>query len=207
MKKYLLLLILPLIQLTARAQTTIGPVEKKITDNICNCLAKQDFSTITSKEKATEVFTNCLMENMDLLPALAEERKIDMTDQEAMRNVGIDIGKNLLKQKCESFLKLSMLMVKKENNGEPPTISASSTTGTFKRIDNKGFNYIVITDNSGNEKSFLWLKQFPGSEAFMATPVKATGKKLKITWQDMEVYLPQAKGYYNVKEITGIEIQ
>jgi hypothetical protein len=36
--------------------------------------------------------------------------------------------------------------------------------------------------------------------------VKLAGKKIDITWQEMEVYLPQAKGYYVVKEITGITV-
>ena len=32
-----------------------------------------------------------------------------------------------------------------------------------------------------------------------------TGKNLKITWEEIEVYLPQVKGYYKVKEITRVD--
>ncbi|MDB5022256.1 MAG: hypothetical protein JWP78_11, partial [Mucilaginibacter sp.] len=67
------------------------------------------------------------------------------------------------------------------------------------------FNYIVIVDNSNNEKSFVWLRQFPGSERFMSGIAQSVGKKVKITWQNMEVYLPQSKGYYNVKEIKNLD--
>ncbi|MGZ3874908.1 MAG: hypothetical protein ACXVJD_18450, partial [Mucilaginibacter sp.] len=62
------------------------------------------------------------------------------------------------------------------------------------------------TDNGNSEKSFIWLRQFPGSEKFMNGPLTLAGKKLNISWQEIEVYLPQAKGYYKVKEITGITI-
>ena len=91
-------------------------------------------------------------------------------------------------------------MVQSEKNNQ----GTGSTTGTFKRIDNKGFNYIVITEN-GNEKSFLWLTQFAGSEKFMDNTTSLTGKNLNVSWKEIEVYLPQAKGYYKVKEITGID--
>jgi hypothetical protein len=81
-----------------------------------------------------------------------------------------------------------------------------NTNGKLKRIDVKGFNYIVITDGNNSEKSFLWLKQFPGSEKFMNGLTGLIDKYVKISWQELEVYLPDAKGYYKVKEITGIEV-
>lgn len=95
-------------------------------------------------------------------------------------------------------------MVQGENGDDDG--EESSTTGTFKRIELKGFNYIIITDNKGSERSFLWLKRVPGSEKFMWGSVKFTGKKFKIKGQEIEVYLPAAKGYYKVKEIIGIEV-
>ncbi|MEO6633843.1 MAG: hypothetical protein ABIN13_19020, partial [Mucilaginibacter sp.] len=58
---------------------------------------------------------------------------------------------------------------------------------------------------ANSEKSFLWLREFPGSDKFMNSPAQLKGKKLKVTWHEMEVYLPQAKGYYKVKEITAID--
>ena len=90
-------------------------------------------------------------------------------------------------------------------NADEEAVGAS--TGKFKRIDNKGFNYIVITGSGGNEKSFLWLRQFPGSENFMNGSLKYIGKNVTIKYQEIEVYLPQAKGYYRVKEITSLDIE
>jgi hypothetical protein len=199
MKKILLIFLL--IGFTrAYAQTTPGPVEKKITQNLCDCINKLDMTTITTGEQANKAFMDCFMAQMELAPDLAAERGVELSNNDAMRKIGNDIGINLMKQKCEGFMKLAVVMAKKDNGAV-----SNTTTGTFKRIDVKGFNYIVVADNPGSEKSFLWLRQFPESEKLAVPALQLANKRLKITWQEMEVYLPQAKGYYKVKEITAVE--
>ena len=125
-----------------------------------------------------------------------------MDDDNAMHDLGIDIGKDLLKEKCEDFMKLAVKMAQKDD-----AETKSTTEGKFKRIDNKGFNYIVLTDNNNQEKSFLWLRQFPGSESFTTNTAQYLGKRIKIDWKEIEVYLPQARGYYKVKEIISLDVE
>ncbi|MGY4539060.1 hypothetical protein ACVW0P_003486 [Mucilaginibacter sp. UYNi724] len=204
MKKIILLLMLFCAVNIAKAQkTAVGPIEQKFTTSLCDCLSKLDQTTITTSEEANKAFMECFMAQSDLLVDLAAERNVTMDDGGAMNKIGADIGANLLKQKCSAFIKLAVKMNDKKKEDAAASLS---TSGTFKRIDSKGFNYIVITDATGSEKSFIWLRQFPGSENFMGLTTKYTGKKLKVTWQEMEVYLPAAKGYYKVKEIVGVDV-
>ncbi|WP_461453499.1 hypothetical protein [Mucilaginibacter sp.] len=205
MKKILLLSLL-LFVLTQKpfAQTTAsGPVERKLTGALCSCIGTIDQSKLTTAKEATDAFMKCFLAQSDLLVDLAAEKHVDMEDKQAMHELGVEIGKELVKEKCPGFLTLAVKMSGKTDDDIPPV---NAMEGTFKRINNKGFNFIVLTDGSGNEKTFLWLRQFAGSEKFMGETTKYIGKKLKISWQDIEVYLPQAKGYYKVKEITGIEV-
>ncbi|WP_181304531.1 hypothetical protein [Rufibacter sp. XAAS-G3-1] len=203
MKHALLLSTFYLFFLSATlAQTTPASVEKKITENICGCISALDFEKITDKQTAERLFVECFSKETNLLIQLAEEKKIDVTDQVAMRQLGVDVGKNLMKDNCQGFIKLSIAMVKEPENG---TLSGTQE-GKLKRIDTKDFNYFVLADNSNQEKSFIWLRQFPGSEDFTANAAKFTGKKLKINWQEIEVYIPSAKNYYKIKEVTGIEV-
>jgi hypothetical protein len=204
MKKISLILLLCASFFNSRAQTQIGPVEQKFTDALCGSLNQLDMSKINSSKEADQAFMQCFMAHSDMFSALADEKKVSMEDQQAMHDLGVGIGKNLLNEKCDGFLKLAVKMADKSSDNE--NAESSTTEGAFKRVDNKGFNYIVITDDTGNEKSFLWLRQFPGSENFMNGTGKYIGKKLKISWLEMEVYLPAANGYYNVKEITGIGV-
>ena len=204
MKKiYLLLIVSLFFTFRSFSQSAEAPtaIENKITDALCDCVSKLDFSKITSKQEAIAAYTNCIAEHTDLFSQLAAERKLDVTDKEAMKQLGLVIAKNLIAKNCTAFTKLSLLTVKKDNGGD-----INSEQGLFKRIDTKGFNYIVITDAKGSERSFIWLRQFPGSEQFMGLTTKLAGKKLKVTWQEMEVYLPAAKGYYKVKEIVGVDV-
>ena len=160
--------------------------------------------TIHTKKEADDAFMNCFTAYADMLLDVAKEQNIEVTDDDGMHQLGTDIGKNLMKQKCGSFMQLAIKMAKDDEVAAPIALSLS---GTFKRIDAKDFNYIVITDKNGSEKSFLWLREFPGSDKFMeGAALKLAGKKLNIKYQDIEVYLPKAKGYYKVKEITGVDI-
>lgn len=204
MKKTLLLITISLFSLTALGQTTISPLEKTLTDSLCSCLGKIDVDKITSKQEATNAFTDCFGKRTDLFMKLADEKHLDPTDKVAMRQLGIDLGKDLYYQNCSTFVRLSIKMVENEK-GDSENAEAIAE-GNFKRIDLKGFNYIILTDKNGLENSFLWLKQFPGSEKFMANTDKLIGKKLKVNYHEVEVYLPAAKGYFKVKEIYSIEI-
>ena len=205
MKKYLSLIITVFILGCgiANAQTEPGPAQQKLLDSICACMSKIDISKIKTAKEANDVFMQCFTAHVDLLADVAKEQNAEFTDDEAMNRIGTEIGKNLIKRNCSSFVKLAVIMGQKDGN---EATAEQTTTGALKRIDNKGFNYIVLTDNTGNEKSFIWLRQFPGSENFMNGVAKYAGKKVNIKWQEIEVYLPQAKGYYKVKEILSIDI-
>jgi hypothetical protein len=181
-----------------------GPMEKKLTDSVCKCVTNLDLSKITNKQEAVDAYSSCVTRRADMLADLAAERKVEMSDYEAMKKAGVDLALNLMKEQCPNFMKLAVLFNQKGSTANEELVG--KTEGVIKRIDNKGFNYLVITDKNNTEKSFLWLKEFPGSEKFMTGTAKFAGKKLNISWQEMEVYLPLAKGYYKVKEITAIDI-
>jgi hypothetical protein len=166
-------------------------------------VSKLDVSKITTAEDAEKQYTNCVEKNIDQLQSFANERHVDFSDKAGMRNLGIDLAKDLMKMNCSIFMDLATLMAKKQDSGEET--NTGSTTGSFKRIDLKGFNYLIIVDQNNSEKSFLWLRQFTGSEKFSTGSAKLIGKQVKISWQELEVYLPQANGYYKVKEITAVE--
>ncbi len=189
-------------QVAEKSKIMLSAKEKEMNDSLCNCISKIDLSTIKSSKEAETALTNCMMSRLNLMMELAEEKNIDIQDNEATHKLGVEIGKNLFKQNCASFSKLALLMAEEkiDNAKEKGKVS----TGTFKRIDTKGFNYVIISAGE-SEKSFLWLRQFPNSER-LANPASLVGKKVKLTYQEYEAYLPQAKGYYNVKEITGVEL-
>lgn len=202
--KHLLPLILILLFIsTAKAQTTPGPVEQKMTANICDCISALDYDKITNKQSAEKAFMGCFTNQANLMLDLAEERKIDITDQVAMREMGTEIGKNLMRQNCPGFMKIALAMAEQEETVEELN---GVTEGRLKRIETKDFNYFVITDENNKEKSFIWLRQFTGSDDFISNANKYVGKKIRISWQEIEVYVPTAKNYFGLKEVTELQV-
>jgi hypothetical protein len=80
-------------------------------------------------------------------------------------------------------------------------------SGIFKRIDTKRLNYIVIPGADHKETSLIWLQEFSGSENFIDGNAAYIGKNVKVKYQELEVYLPQTKGYYKVKEIVSLNVE
>jgi hypothetical protein len=204
MKRFLPVLIFSILYAaTLHAQTpAMGPAEKKLTDSLCSCITHLDQSTLHTKKEAVDAFMDCFGKQSDLLVAVAQEKNLSMEDNTAMHNLGAGIAKNLMTEKCQGFMALAVKMAGKDDDAGS---GSNATEGKFRRMDNKGFNYIVLVDENNQEKSFLWLEQFAGSEKF-ADAANLAGKKLKIDWKEIEVYLPTAKGYYKVKEITAITV-
>ncbi|MFI5160363.1 MAG: hypothetical protein ACHQHN_03755 [Sphingobacteriales bacterium] len=202
MKKFLSVLIFSVFSAaTLYGQTkAIGPAERKLTDSLCSCITRLDQNKIHGKKEATDAFMDCFAKQSDMLMAVTDEKKLSMEDNDAMHNLGLEIGKNLISEKCPGFMQLAIKMAQKDG------ASSESAEGKFKRIDTKGFNYIIVTGDDNQEKSFLWLEQFTGSENFMKNAAGLTGKKVQVSWKEIEVYLPESKGYYKVKEITAITI-
>jgi hypothetical protein len=207
MKKFLFILIASSLLFAQKSfsqtERVIGPVEKRMTDSLCSSISRLDLSKITTQEEAIAAYTKCVEEHADFLNDLATERNADVGDMPAMKRIGMDLAFDLYKMKCEKFSKLSTIMAMKMANKD--LSQGDVTIGTLKRIDQKEFNYIVLVDKDNNEKSYIWLRQFPGSEKLMNGVAGYIGKKVKITWENMEVYLPQSKGYYNVKEIKNLD--
>jgi hypothetical protein len=197
-------LIFIFFSLTTSSFSQTNGTMKKITDSICDCLSKKDLSVVKNAEDANKVFMECFLSNVNLLMDLAQERHVDFSDQVAMRNLGLDIGKELVKENCAAFMKLSMKMAGEEKPVEMAGGTSGVTGGRLTRVDTKDFRYFVISDANKRESSFIWLHYFPGSEKFIENPGKYVGKDLKINWQETEVFLPAAKGYFKIKEITGI---
>jgi hypothetical protein len=212
MRKYPLLTCLAfLLTLTGFAQSTPQAAPKstlnKTVDTICNCLNKQTF-TSTDKKQLEQAITTCFTSaGMEGLIVLAEERGLDITDEKAMEGLGIEIGKELIKQKCDAFIKLSMMGIEEEiEREEEHTKSLQSTSGTLLRVDAKDFRYVVLKDKNNREQSFLWYGYFNGSDDFTGEKIKKlVGKNVTITWVEKEVYKPAVNQYIKIKEIAGIK--
>jgi hypothetical protein len=204
MKKQFVTPFVLLIGLMAGAQETKTTMQKAAED-ICGCLSKvkYDSSKVQEyKDAAMNCFTTGAMEH---IVQIAEERGLDVSDQSAMRDLGVEIGKELLKQKCASYFEFAKISAK-EKNGEEDAVKEKVTSGKVLKVDKKDFVYITLKDASNREHNFIWLEYFDGSENFFGEKLNSLiGKEIAISWIEKEVYLPKANNYFKIKEISKIK--
>jgi hypothetical protein len=149
----------------------------------------------------------CFFDNAALMMKMVDKGGIDIKDEKAMEGFGIEIATEMFRQNCSAFAQLSLLMVDSEGSKSKADMTDGVTGGRLTRIDNKEFLYFVVTDTANREQSFIWLRYFQGSEKFIKDPASYIGKPLKIRWQEIEVFMPVAKGYFKIKEIAGIDVE
>jgi hypothetical protein len=207
MKKFFLSQFIFLAALTVTAQGNKSTM-KTAAEDICSCLSKVkvDSSNLKQyKEAAMNCFTTGAMEH---IVQLAEERHLDVTDQKAMRGLGVEIGKELLKQKCPSYITFAKISAQEDENAvDEDAAKEFSTSGKLLKVDKKDFIYITIKDQSNREYNFIWLEYFKGSESFFGDKLNTlVGKDLTISWTEKEVFLPKANNYFKLKEINGIAV-
>ena len=178
---------------------------KKTADTICQCMNNVKIKDSTNPQEMQDAFMTCFATaGMTYTLQLADERKIDITDEKAMEGLGTEIGKELLKQNCSVFIKYSVAVAR---NDDDDTEIIQKTEGVLSRVDNKDFRYLFVKDKSGREQSYIWLDYFEGSDNLIGEKIKNfIGKKITIRWKEREVYLPSAGNYFKIKQIAGITL-
>jgi hypothetical protein len=196
---------LPLFFVFATSFAQDSELMQKTADTICKCMSKANLKDNATQQDLQDAFMTCFATaGMTYVLQLAEERKVEITDQKAMEGLGMEIGKELLKQNCQAFIKYSVITAKRDNEGEA---AVQQTEGILSRVDNKDFRYLVVKDKSGREQSYIWLDYFDGSDDLTGDKIKNfIGKKVTISWKEREVYLPSAGNYFKIKQIAGFTI-
>src|SRR6478672_6166017 len=90
---------------TSQTKTT----KDLLLDTLCKCItAKGDALKNASPNDIQKEVMGCFMsEGLDLLMKYAEEKKVSLTDQEAMQKLGNEIGMELAK-KCPAMMQLAI---------------------------------------------------------------------------------------------------
>lgn len=189
-----------LLTFTSNAQNAM----QKASDKVCNCLNQITDTADIKKYKAAamDCFTTSALTE---IVQIAEERKVDFTDQTAMRNIGIELGKKLLKDNCKGYIAYARITSRDADEEHDNTVAEKSSSGKVLRIDNRDFVYVVLKDKQGREQNFIWLEYFSGSEKLTGNKIQSlVNKDVTVKWIEKEVYLPKAGDYFKIKQITAL---
>jgi len=176
----------------------------KLADTSCDCISKKDTDSMSSEDLQMQMGF-CIMEAVGKYPEEFQKAygNLDPSNQAAMTKLGEDIGMRMA-AKCPSVL---MKIATVETQTTVKTTTQSSITGTLKAVEGDEISLLIVEEASGRRHKLLWLGYFKGADRLTETPEKAVGRKVTVTYQEIECYSAKAKDYINCKEVKGVEYQ
>lgn len=196
-----------LFSLTIFAQDALD----KISQETCDCLKGKNFEGKSQDDLSVELGM-CMMTSLSTRQDKMSELGIDMTDQSSMEAFGQKVGLKMATKCPDVLMKIGMMST--ETTTTTTTTKTTATAemvqvmeGTIKGLEGEEFSILVLTDETGRDQKFLWLRYFAGSEKLSSDFKSVVGKKVKVKYKSIEVYSPKAKEYFDRKELKGIEFK
>lgn len=208
MKKTTLAAIVLLTGLTAFSQSKkMDSTSRKNAIAICNCLEKNNAEKLQTTAEVQQLFLKCMMDSASSAFTKLLEQNTDNAEA-AGEEWGKQIAMDLFTVGCEPFLKISMKLAgeseEEENNNK---VKLSTASGTVTGFEEKDFTYINIKLTNGREQTFVYVEFVPESNEWIKKPASLKGKKVKIQYEDKEVYQPKIKDFITIKILKKLEIQ
>ncbi len=139
------------------------------------------------------------LENIGLI---MEEAPDILSDEAAGEKLGMEIGMRLLKD-CKTLIEVA------KNSAFPlqelAEDNALRSVGTFKKVENKGYQTLVLLTD-GKEERFLILQKFEGYEQLLGQEKALSGKKVSVEWEEQELYQPKSKGFVKQKVVLSFRV-
>jgi hypothetical protein len=182
-------------------------LKKKIVDSTCVCLSEMPDLGNKSKEEIQLAIGQCMMsKSMSDFMELAQERNIELTDNDAMQKLGMEIGMDLVKSNCKAMtaLMLKMATDKAEIKEKDAPKAASSVKGTVKNIVVKEVVYITVLSGARSVQ-LVWSDYVVNGNSYSSDLTKLKNKSMEFYYSTKDIYSPKLKAYVSVNMITGIK--
>jgi hypothetical protein len=213
--KKILTLVAIIYCFAAKAQITKDSLLKVMTTEACEELNKKDLTKIDAKNLEAEMGMLLAPAMMGHLEDIERIYGGGMTDQDAMKKMGMDLGMRLA-TKCPKFMELSMQAM---SNGTKPSASKikvneapsnneeASVSGTLLGVNAGDITTISVSESKGKTTKLYWLEYFDNADDLKTNSKKYLNKKVTISYMEKSVYDFVRKNYKTIKVITSIDLQ
>lgn len=192
------------------AQTKQALTEK-MAASTCECLKLKlpaDDQKPLTKDQAKNTILQCFGETVGKeMKPLQEAFGADaMNDKALMAQLGRDMG-GLLLQNCPTFMTYSMIMAGNDSGG-PASDAATTgqTTGQWVALSSAAIPLLSLTVDKTQQADFAWLHRFSQDSDLLTKLAQLKGRRVKVSWQEVEVLQGDTRKYRKLREITGIEL-
>jgi hypothetical protein len=190
----------------ATAQTDL---KKKIVDSTCACLSELPDVANKSQNELQMAIGQCMMKkSLEDFMALAQERNIEMTDQEAMQKLGMEIGMDLAKSDCKVMSTIMLKMAQGSMNASTEKVEAvkgeAVLKGTVQNVEVKDFVYVTVLSGAKSTQ-LVWSDFVNNGDTYAKNLLSLKSKSLQFSYTEKEVYSTKSKSYITVKMITSLK--
>ncbi len=215
MKKIFFAFILLTGSLWAASQTKT--TKDLLLDTLCKCItAKKDELKNASPNDIQKELMSCFMsEGLDLLMKYAEEKKVSLTDQEAMQKLGNSIGMELAKQ-CPAMMQLAINSAMAEEKidssaGLSKMINEAETSeaaGTIVSLNTTEFPAsIQLKQKNGTVKKIFLISEFYTDDDNFYSTGYLPGKKVVAEISPQKIFIPSKKKFVTLDVLVKLNHQ
>ena len=213
MKKTFIVFILLTGSLWATSQTRT--TKDILLDTLCKCITakKDELKNASPSDIQKEVMSCFMSDGLELLMKYAEEKKVSMTDQEAMQKLGNNIGVELAK-KCPAMMQLAINsavadssagsgLSKVVNDGE-----TSETEGTIVSLNTTEFPAsIQLKQKTGVVKKVYLVSEFYTDDDNFYNTGYLPGKKVVAEISSQKIFIPSKKKFVTLDVVVKLNHQ
>ena len=213
MKKFFFAFALLLSCLWAASQTKT--TKDVLLDTLCKCITakKDELKTASPNDIQKEVMSCFMSDGLELLMKYAQEKKVTMTDQQAMQKLGNEIGMELAK-KCPAMMQLainSAIADTSEGSGISKIVSegeTSETQGTIVSLNTTEFPAsIQLKQKSGAVKKVYLVSEFYTDDDNFYNTGYLPGKKVVAEISAQKIFIPAKKKFVTLDVVVKLNHQ
>jgi hypothetical protein len=200
------ILVFALVVLCSSAAIAQQDLKKKIVDSTCACLSEMPGLKEKSTEEIQVAVGQCMMQkSMTDFMALAQERNIDFSDQDAMQKLGAEIGMDLVKADCKAMNSLMVQIAQSKLDDKPGEAKETNMVkGLVQNVTPGEFVYVTVLSGAKSTQ-LTWSDYVTGGDNYVKNFALLKNRTLQFTYTAKEVYSPKAKAYINVKMIIAVK--
>jgi len=216
MKKIFFAFILLAGSLWATSQTKT--TKDILLDTLCKCITakKDELKNASPNDIQKEVMSCFMSDGLELLMKYAEEKKVSLTDQEAMQKLGNNIGVELAK-KCPAMMQLAINSAMAEDKIDTSAGSGSSrmitevtseTEGTIVSLNTTEFPAsIQLKQKNGVVKKIFLVAEFYTDDDNFYNTGYLPGKKVVAEISSQKIFIPSKKKFVTLDVVVKLNHQ
>jgi hypothetical protein len=213
MKKFFFAFTFLVSCLSAASQTKT--TKDVLLDTLCKCITakKDELKNASPNDIQKEVMSCFMSDGLELLMKYAQEKKVTMTDQQAMQKLGNEIGMELAK-KCPAMMQLainSAIADTSEGSGISKIVSegeTSETQGTIVSLNTTEFPAsIQLKQKSGAVKKVYLVSEFYTDDDNFYNTSYLPGKKVVAEISSQKIFIPSKKKFVTLDVVVKLNHQ